>query len=107
LSQFETGWVFSLSDGLLKEIAIKRWKEFPVNAWGIGSSLGRPYTVGKNLFMTAEEAKVVAEAARVKKLASLRKQIAKLEAMKFELVSDLPETLPEAQPEAQAPAQRA
>ena len=57
-------------------------------AWGIGSD-GRSswmhgqFRLGKNLFMTVAEAATAAEAARVKKITSLRKQLNKLEALKF------------------------
>ena len=41
------------------------------------------YAIGKKLFLTEEDARVAAEAARKKKIASLRKQIEKLEKMSF------------------------
>lgn len=44
-------------------------------AWG--------YKVGKDAHTTEEAAKAAAESMRVKKIASLRKQMAKLEGMKF------------------------
>lgn len=42
------------------------------------------YALGTEIHETRAEAVMAAEAMRVKKIASLRKQIAKLEAMKFE-----------------------
>lgn len=57
-------------------------------AWGIGPD-GRSswthgqYRLGKDLYMTAAEAATAAEASRLKKIASLRKQFASLEAMAF------------------------
>lgn len=41
------------------------------------------YRLGKNIHETEAEAKKAAESMRLKKIASLRKQIAKLEELKF------------------------
>lgn len=77
-------FTFNLKDGV-KAVKVELGDTY---AWGVGpdgrsSWLNGQYRLGKDLFMTAPEAATAAEAARMKKIASLRKQLAKLEAMKF------------------------
>lgn len=82
---FETGYIFSVPRGKVEQIEFDRVGA--LSAWrvknGKASWLNGSHEVGTDLFLTRAEAVKAAEAARIKKLASLRKQIAKLEKTKF------------------------
>lgn len=85
----EYGFVFNLSAGALKRVQFERQGDGA--AWGINPEgratwLAGKFTIGKDLFMTEGEAKSAADVARLKKLDSLRKQIAKLQKMTFKLM---------------------
>lgn len=86
---FEIGFVFGLSTGALKRVQFERLDDG--SAWGIGAdgratwSAGR-YKIGKDLFMSADEAVAAANEARAKKLDSLHKQISRLEKIVFKVV---------------------
>ena len=78
-------FTFRLNDGV-RTVKVELGDDY---AWGVGpdgrsSWLHGQYKIGKDLFMSATEAAKAAEAARRKKVESLRKQLAKLEKMTFE-----------------------
>lgn len=75
-------WIskYALSGGITEHMAEIRGAEaFP----GAPFMSFISFTLGKDAHLTREEAVTVAEALRKKKLASMKKQMAKLEAMSF------------------------
>lgn len=84
----ETGYMPDVSSGLIRHIKFCRKSEDRV--WGIDKN-GRAnwtagtWTIGKDIFLTAQEAIHAGEATRDKKLAALRTQIEKLESVVFKL----------------------
>lgn len=86
---FESGFVFSLSTGVLKRVQFERHDDGL--AWGVGADgratwLAGQFKIGKDLFVSVEDAVAAANEARAKKLDSLHKQISKLEKMVFKVV---------------------
>lgn len=83
----ETGYVSDISEGVVRPVQFSRVRND--DAWGVEPETGSVswvhgnWTIGKNLFLNVEEAIADGEAKRVKKIASLTKQLAKLEKMKF------------------------
>lgn len=79
-----TYWLskYALSDGI-KELTGEE-SVFNGSSWVDVDGWRGSFKLGRDIHDTREEALDVAEAARIKKIASLRKQIAKLEALKFE-----------------------
>ena len=81
----ETGFIVSLPKG--KVIPTKFVRGIGQQATGIDPNTGRDswiygnWSIGKDIFLTADEAIVAGEAARLKRIESLRKQLAKLESM--------------------------
>lgn len=77
---------YALAKGKITTAAanVKRWAD--ESEW-IYLSWSESFRVGRHAHRTAEAALAAAEAERTKKIASLRKQIAKLEALTFS-VSD-------------------
>jgi len=88
--KFETGFIFDLSKCVIRSVQFER--QYTDVCWGINED-GRSswtmgsYTLGKDLFLTAQDAKKAAEAARDRKIASLRKKLAKLESADFKIVA--------------------
>ncbi len=83
----ETGFTFSVSTGNITRIEFERHSADYPHVWryvdGEESWLNGSYTIGRDLFMTEAEARQAGEAARLKKIQSLRKQLLKLERMSF------------------------
>lgn len=85
------GYVFDLSKGKItkKEIELRSVGGVAY-AYGVkdgkSSFLYGTFMVGKNWFPSADEALKAAEAQRQKRLASLKKQVAKMERMTFKEV---------------------
>lgn len=81
----ETGFIVSLPKG--KVIPTKFVRGIGQQATGIDPNTGRDswmygnWTIGKDIFLTADEALAAGEDAKLKRIASLRKQLAKLESM--------------------------
>ena len=83
-SEFQIGFVVNLPRGQIDTVRFTQ-----VNDGGahviLNDNFSWPvyYVIGKKLFLTEDDALAAAETARKKKIASLRKQIEKLEKMSF------------------------
>lgn len=83
----KTGYISDISKGLVRPVQFSRIGDD--SAWGVEPETGHVtwvrgnWTIGKNLFLTVAEAISDGEAKRDQKIASLAKQLAKLEKMKF------------------------
>lgn len=81
----ETGFVVNLPKGKVIPTKFVRYND--KQATGIDPNTGRDswiygnWTIGKDIFLTADEALAAGEDAKLKRIASLRKQLAKLESM--------------------------
>lgn len=81
----ETGFIVSLPKGKVIPTKFVRYND--KQATGIDPNTGRDswiygnWTIGKDIFLTADEALAAGEDAKLKRIASLRKQLAKLESM--------------------------
>ncbi len=82
MSETKKYWLvkYALSNGLKEITGKSEWSEKYVT-----SISGMNYRIGRDVVATRTEAAAIADAMRIKKIASLRKQIAKLEAMTFSL----------------------
>lgn len=80
-----TYWLskYALSDGIVSEVRVQACKPGDEYIYAVGYQ-GTWFRRGRDIHETKAEAIKAAEAMRIKKIASLRKQIAKLEALKFE-----------------------
>ena len=83
----ETVWLtrYALSARKIKTGKITH--VFGAKVYVAGDELGKGYILGLDFAVTEAEAITIAEAARLKKIASLRESIAKLETLKFEAAS--------------------
>lgn len=85
----ETGYVVHVPKG--KVFPTKFVRGIGLQATGIDAKTGREswiyghWTIGKDIFLTVEEAIAAGEATKLKRIASLRTQLAKLEAMTIKL----------------------
>lgn len=91
--EIKCGFVFSLTDGNVRQVEYVEMVSASgtsERAWGVdpvthqANWMHGQYTVGKDLFLTAEEARAAALVARDKKIASLQKQMSKLQKMAFD-----------------------
>ena len=83
-SEFQIGFVVNLPRGQIDAV---RYSEVNDGSARVTMNGRLPwpvyYAIGKKLFLTEDDALAAAETARKKKIASLRKQIEKLEKMSF------------------------
>ena len=81
----ETSFIVSLPKGKVIPTKFVRYND--KQATGIDPNTGRDswiygnWTIGKDIVLTADEALAAGEDAKLKRIASLRKQLAKLESM--------------------------
>ena len=83
-NEFQVGFVVNLPKGKID--AVRFTQVIDGSAFVIlNNNFSWPvfYAIGKKLFLTEDDARIAAEAARKKKIASLKKQIEKLERMSF------------------------
>ena len=83
-SEFQIGFVVNLPKGKIDAVRFTQVNDRGAHVI-LNDSLPWPvyYIIGKKLFLTEDDARIAAEAARKKKIASLKKQIEKLERMSF------------------------
>lgn len=87
--QIEIGYLVDLPNARVKPVQFVR--DHGKSAVGINPETGRiswihgAWIIGKSIYLTPEEAIAAGEAAKDKRIASLRKQLARLEAATFKL----------------------